>query len=525
MRTSSQVRTSHVPPSPAKHRRAALAVAATLAVAGVATAADGAAAQPGATHQASSASRATVKGGRVGPSITLAHNVSFDGDTLDARMATDKSGTTYISWMSSKDNDKSGSRLVHLCVIPNNARACAGGTKTLDPTDDTTNSGLQMIVTPSGQVTILWIGNDGGGGSHVYDTTATKSGALSSPDTKLPSSLPSNSTLLDAQAAPGGAIWLLLNPDSSTSIQLRRGLTASPTTIHTPRSYPSGVGGASLAFSGSKAIIAIGANASILSPLVDYATASGSSVSGFKTIANAATNGTTPRLVHTRSGVRLLAGDAKNFYQTAISKWTGHGFTRAAAIGGSIDLSAVDASTDPSGRLLAAGDDSQHAGKVTVINFADTVHPASFSFGIGAATNAGGGPTVSTSARGRGWVSWSYQGGNSTNGDTLLAAPIVLAGLHAKKTVHGKHGKVTVVGPASCLPPVSISVSVTGHATSGWKVSKRKLTLGGKKLGKSLNGARLSAGKSYRLVGTVTFAKGHSHEKVKAALTFRSCPS
>jgi len=129
---------------------------------------------------------------------------------------------------------------------------------------------------------------------------------------------------------------------------------------------------------------------------------------------------------------------------------------------------------------------------------------------------------VTTSARGRGWVAWSYQG---TNGDTLLAAPIVVAGLHAKKTAHGHHGNVTVVGPASCLPPVSISVSVTGHADKGWKVAKRQLTLNGKKVGATLNGASLTAGTTYTLTGTVTFAKGHTHSKTKVALKFRSCPS
>ncbi len=505
-------------------RTVAVAAAVALVTVGASSAALGTTRAPAVSHPAGKASRASVKAGRIGAPITLAHNVSFEGDTLDSRMATDKSGTTYISWISSKDNDNGGLRVVHLCVIPNNARACAGGVKTLDPTDSSTSGSLQMVVTPSGQVTILWIGNDGGGGSTIYDTTATKTGPLSAEGT-LPSRTPSNSTILDAESGPGGSIWLLVNPDSETSIQLRRGLTATPVTITTPHSYPSGVGGASLAFSGNTAIIAIEANASILSPPIAYAVATGSSVSGFKNIANAASNGTTPRLVHTGAGIRLLAGDAKDFYQTAISKWTGHGFTRATAIGGSIDLGSLDASTDPSGRLLAAGDDGAHDGKVTVINFADTVHPAAFSFGIGGATNAGGGPTVTTSARGRGWVAWSYQGGNSTNGDTLLAAPIVVAGLHARKTAHGHHGNVTVVGPASCLPPVSISVSVTGHADQGWKVAKRQLTLNGKKVGATLNGASLTAGKTYTLTGTVTFAKGHTHSKTKATLKFRSCPN
>jgi hypothetical protein len=69
-------------------------------------------------------------------------------------------------------------------------------------------------------------------------------------------------------------------------------------------------------------------------------------------------------LVHTSSGVRLITGDAKDFYYTAISNWTGNGFTRAAKLGDDLDLDSQDASTDPSGRIVDAGinpDDSSLA--------------------------------------------------------------------------------------------------------------------------------------------------------------------
>ena len=68
-------------------------------------------------------------------------------------------------------------------------------------------------------------------------------------------------------------------------------------------------------------------------------------------------------------------------------------------------------------------------------------------------------------------------------------------------------------------------MSVAGHPASGWKVSARQVTLGGKKVGASINGAALTAGKTYKLAGTVTFAQGGSRSKVKATLTFRSCPN
>ena len=82
-----------------------------------------------------------------------------------------------------------------------------------------------------------------------------------------------------------------------------------------------------------------------------------------------------------------------------------------------------------------------------------------------------------------------------------------------------------MVGPATCLPADTISVSVKGHAKSGWRVASRKLTLGHKKVGSSLNGAALTAGKAYALKGSVVFSSGSSHETVSATVKFRACPN
>jgi hypothetical protein len=198
-----------------------------------------------------------VEPGRTGATITLAHNVSFDGDSRSYQMATDESGATYIAWISSTDNDSGGARAIRLCVIPSGARACAGGgPKTLDPTESSTADGLQLVVTPTGEVTILWIANAEGEGSQIHYTTATKTGALSGEAT-VATPLPVNAALYDAVPAPNGSIWLLASP-SDSALQVREGLTGAPINVPLPHAWGFGAGVSSLAFSGSTPIIVAG---------------------------------------------------------------------------------------------------------------------------------------------------------------------------------------------------------------------------------------------------------------------------
>jgi hypothetical protein len=49
--------------------------------------------------------------------------------------------------------------------------------------------------------------------------------------------------------------------------------------------------------------------------------------------------------------------------------------------------------------------------------------------------------------------------------------------------------------------------------------------LGSTTLRSTLNGASLTAGKTYALIGHVTFAKGSTLRTATATLTFRSCPT
>jgi len=108
----------------------------------------------------------------------------------------------------------------------------------------------------------------------------------------------------------------------------------------------------------------------------------------------------------------------------------------------------------------------------------------------------------------------------------LLATPVLLPGHSATATKTGRGNRVTVTGPASCLPAVNIKVGVKGKPARNWHVVASTLRLGTKVLhSTTLNGASLKPGQNYTLSGTVKFASGGSHASVTAQLKFRSCPN
>ncbi len=139
------------------------------------------------------------------------------------------------------------------------------------------------------------------------------------------------------------------------------------------------------------------------------------------------------------------------------------------------------------------------------------------------AAAAGGDYQIATTPRGQGWAVWSIE---STAGDKLSATPIVLPGrlVTATKTVKGN--RVTLTGPASCLPATNVRVGVNGKPAKHWHVAASTLRLGSKVLhSTTLNGGGLTPGKTYTLSGTVRFADGGTHSTVTAELKFRSCPN
>jgi hypothetical protein len=215
----------------------------------------------------------------------------------------------------------------------------------------------------------------------------------------------------------------------------------------------------------------------------------------------------------------VIASENNAGYHPVVSSLTASGWSAPALTGDSSNCftSSHDVVADASGRLADA---SIECSGVAIANLADTRHAAIVRFAV-PGTFAGGSPQLTTSPSGRGWVAWSIESGA---GNKLLVAPLLLPGLRTSRSWQGKPGKVVVAGPASCLPPVDVAVSVTAAAARGWKVAARSLKLGATAIGTVLHGASLAPGKGYTLTGTVTFAHGSTRSTGRAVVSFRTCP-
>ena len=460
------------------------------------------------------ASAPSVKAGLTGPAITLANDAQFSGYD----MATGPNGTAYIGWI----GNTGPGRFVHLCALPRGARACAGGIRTIASAPDgigtSTATGLWVFVSKSNLVTLVWMystvaSENGPEGDVIAIATSQGGGPLSA---AVPASAgPSFGALLDAALAPGGKIWTVAQAGGGvSSLQVTRGLGSAPQTVKTPFQP----GHSLIAFSGTSAVLAIDKAGAISQP-VYYARQSGGGWTGFKAVAktwNLAGFG----MAGTTSGVRVIASENNAGYHPVVSALTRAGFSAPVLTGDTSNCpqSNHDTVADASGRLADVTHECQ---AVTVANLADTRHAAIFRFSIPAsATFAGGDPQLTTAPSGHGWVAWSVE---SKAGNKLLVAPLLLAGLDVTATSSVKAGRVSVTGPASCLPPVNIAVGVSARAASGWTVLGKSLKLGGGAVGSVLKGAGLTPGKRYTLTGTVTFGRGSARATGHAAVTFRTC--
>jgi hypothetical protein len=353
----------------------------------------------------------------------------------------------------------------------------------------------------------------GAEGDEIAIATSQGGGTLSAEQDV--SAGPSFGFLLDATIAPNGSIWTAVNPaGGSHQIQITRGLGAAHQTISAPY-YP---GDAVIAFNAGNAVIAVDKYGAITQP-VAFARQSGGGWTGFRSVAktwNVAGFG----LAETTSGVRLITTENNADYHPVVSRLTSTGFSTPTLTG---DLSncfpsSYDVVADASGRLAAASPECDDS--IAVENLANTTKAAIVRFGV-KGTMAGGTPQLTTAPSGHGWVAWSVE---STSGDKLLVAPLLLPGLNVTASSSVKAGRVVVTGPASCLPPVDIAVGVAGKPASGWRVASKSLKLGGSAIGGVLHGAALTPGASYTLTGAVTFAKGSSRSTDRTLLRFRACP-
>ncbi|MGD0701081.1 MAG: hypothetical protein ABSA02_14480 [Trebonia sp.] len=459
---------------------------------------------------------AAAKAGLTHSPITVTDNAEFSGYDL----ATGPNGTAYLGWI----GDTGAGRQVHLCTLPRGATRCAGGVQTIasapDPTFTSTAAGLRVLVSKSNLVTLVWMhstvaSENGPEGDEIAIATSQAGGKLSAARDVSPG--PSFGYFLDATLAPNGSVWAVTNPSTtagSHTVQITKGLGTRYQSVKTPF-WP---GEALLAFNGASAVLAIDQDGTITRP-VYFDRQSGSGWTAFKAIARTwDVEGF--GLATTTSGVRLIASESNAGYHPVVSRLTTTGWTTPALTGDVSNCSPVghDVVADASGRLADASEVCADA--IAVENLADTRHAAIVRFGV-PGTFAGGEPQLTTSPSGRGWVAWSVE---SPAGDKLLVAPLVLPGLRVTTSAAGAHGRVVVTGPATCLPPVDLPVSVAGKPASGWRVAGKSLKLGSSAVGAVLHGASLTAGLRYTLTGTVTFARGSARSTYRDLLGFRTCP-
>jgi hypothetical protein len=477
---------------------AAIAVTTAMTLTGTATTASAAAA---------------AKPGLHGATITISTNVELTEGSFD--IASDSNGTTYLGWISTPDANPNEDSQVYLCVLPLHASACQGGIATTDPSDNLVDPADLRILTPrGGPVELVWY-EDTTPRAQITEATVTND-SLGSPEAI--SSAPTNGELLDAELAPSGDIWLVSAGDSGDNIEIRPGIENSPVTVKTG-SFETDY--ARLAFAGNTPIVALHEGGAVTKP-VAYTYLKGGSWTKVANVARTWTSDANLGLTSTKSGVRLIASENNADYHPVVAKWNGHGFGKPTLTGDTSDSSpsSHDFVADASGR---AADVSLENSQLAIANLANTSRAAIVRIPV-RGTAAGGDPQLATTPRGDAWVAWSVLSNNQHSDDTLYVAPILLPGAHHSSSHGGAHGVVTVSGPASCLPDVSIAIGVSGHPKTGWRVAAKRLSLAGKTVRASLNGATLTAGKTYTLTGVVTFSSRGSHETVKVSEKFRSCP-
>jgi hypothetical protein len=453
--------------------------------------------------------------GRTGGNLTLDNNAEFSG--YDA--AIDPSGNTYIGWIS----DKGKGRKVHLCTIPINATKCMGGVQTIDSLGDSSAEGLKVLVSSAAEVTLVWFHDTtasemGPQGGEIATATSDAGGPLNGPFDMA--SAPSFGSLLDARLGPGNAVWTVAAPRAGKSgIQVHNDI-ATPGNLVTVLKTPYQAQDALLRFHGNDAVIAIQKDGAITQP-VAYASNRGGKWTPFRKLAKTWTSDSILGLVGSSSGIRLVTSENNADYHPVSWSWTGNTFAHPTLTGDLNHCSpnSHDLVSDDSGRVA---DVSRECDDIAIANLTDTRHAAVVRF-PGGGTFAGGDPQLTTTPRGQGRVVWSIE---SKKGNKLLTASILLPGRDVTATSAGKGNRVTVTGPASCLPAVLIKVGVKGSPAKNWHVVSSTLRLNTSVLTTTmLPGALLSPGGKYTLSGTVKFADGGAHTTVTAQLKFRSCPT
>jgi hypothetical protein len=452
---------------------------------------------------------AAVPAGPSGPAIVLEDQVSLSGG-VDA--ATDPStDISYVGWIS--DNATNPQlREVHLCVLPIEAKGCAGGVLTASAIDGASAAGLQVEVTAPGVVTLVWFHQSGLTTGML--ATATYANGVLAPSVDV-AAAPSNGVLFDVVPGPDGQLWALTGNDSGTgqNLQVRAGLAGAPQ----PLTAPWLVGQASLAFAGSKPIV-IASQAGSISGAVHYS--SGLPFTAFQPIGKTWSLGVFSDVVGTKKGVRMIGSEDNANYRPVVARWTSSGFSQPRLIGENQACPALtfDLVTDGSGRLANV---SERCGKLGVYNLPDTKNAAIVRFGSGG--TIAGAPQITTTTRGYGWVAWAILG--PIQGEKLFVRPVRLPALMKQKSAQEKGNKVTVSGPASCLPVVTVKGKLKTNPAKGWDLVSRQLKLDGDNVDSpvKIDGEKLAAGSKHVLLGKGVFKKGNQTVTVTKKFRFKAC--
>ena len=466
---------------------------------------------PGLTTAADAA--AAPRPGLIGGPLLLQDNTQLHGYDV----AVDGSGTAYVGWISDDSGGAAATRKVRLCTLPPNSTACAGGVQVIDSLGVSSAAGLRVLATASGAVTLVWFHDTdlgsvtGPRGGRIAVATSQAGGPLSAATDVADA--PSFGQLLDAEFGPGGALWTVAYAGvGTTQIEVRPGVANAPQMVSVPYS----VATTRLAFAGSVPVIAAQQYGGVSTP-IHAAYGTGSGWSTFAPVPNTWAVGSVG-LAAARSGVRLVAAISNASYAPVVSSFTGSGFTKGTPTGDKSPCTVFshDLVADPSGRLV---DVAIECDQVTVANMAGAGRAALVRFATGG-TVADGDPQIASTARGYARVAWSIQ---SATGNKLLVGRVLLPALVRAVTKKSRQGKVTVTGPASCLPASTVPLAVKARPARGWKAGGKRLLLDGKRVASPLDGARLAAGSAHTLTGRVDFSRaGHKVSRI-VKLTFRSC--
>ena len=430
----------------------------------------------------------------------------------------DDAGTTYIAWIAQHDD---AGRAVYSCTLPRGTSSCAGGVRqtAAGPAGSSSAAGLHLVDAAAG-LEVVWFHDTLGGPGEIAVAPLAPDGTLGAEQDVREA--PAFGGLYDATAGPGGTLATVTWSASGDTVQVDTGsgsVTLDP-------SYD--VGQARLAFKDGLGVLALDAAGKFSAPVRVTSERSDHTWRDLASVPkNWSLQGDWDLVADAHHQVRLVASVPNANYYPQVATWLGTKFGpfRLTGYRGSCQFTTHDLYPDASGRLADAFFACGHvrifaqprAAVAAMASWTDTHTP------VGGNSYADNGPQIATSPRGTGWLVWSRLKPTGP-GDQLVATRIRVPALSRRTTDQGHAGRVTVLGPVSCLPAVDTHVGVSAHADNGWKKVSTSLRRDGSPQAGTLHGGKLAAGSAHTLVGEAVFTKDGATRTLKAKLDFTACP-